>query len=370
MYKKYLITSFSVFYFCICIISGQEGKWTDRLYAEANVHYGFIMPHHTFIYYCLEDHIRGFQFNIGLHTNGEKLWQQQYNYPGIGIGFYHSNLGNDDIFGKINALFFYVDRYYFKVNKRFNLGNRISFGMSHITKKYDLQTNHFDYAIGTKFNVYLNYSLEFLYQFTPKSQFKLGFGLSHTSNGHFRDPNKGLNIATSLFGYTYSFKNPVYPVVPKDIETEGQNKNQVIFSGIYGMKEISLRYNDMYYVTAFSTEYERKIFRNFWIGGALTFYYDPSVKKEIEIDYGPTSESDKIRYTFNLSYELRMGRLSYILQPGIYIRNKYPKAGRISNRIGIRYQVSNRIIASVAIKAHWFAIADFTEWSAGYKLFK
>ena len=74
-----------------------------------------------------------------------------------------------------------------------------------------------------------------------------------------------------------------------------------------------------------------------------------------------------IRISINLSYELKMGRISYVFQPGFYLKNAYVKTGMISNRIGLRYQINDRLLAAVTIKAHWISVADFIEWGIGYR---
>jgi len=104
------------------------------------------------------------------------------------------------------------------------------------------------------------------------------------------------------------------------------------------------------------------------VGLALNTYYDSSLKKELELDSTKASKGDLIRVSLNLSYELKMGKVSYIVQPGIYLKNAYTIPGSISNRIGVRYQINRHLLAAITIKAHWVAIADFIEWGVGYKI--
>ncbi|HEY4787674.1 MAG TPA: acyloxyacyl hydrolase, partial [Bacteroidales bacterium] len=297
----------------------------------------------------------------------EKKWNNYYNYPRLGIGFYHSGLGNNEIFGQVNAVFGYFDRYFFPLNSRFNLGNRISFGVSYITKKFDLDNNYFDVAIGSNLNVYINYCLEGLVRVSPQMQMKLGLGMTHVSNGRFREPNKGLNLVTSFVGIQYSLSNPSKFILAQPKETDEPGKNQLILMGITGEKQISRRYSYSFWPTALSTEFAHKISRTSWLGAALTVYNDPSLKKEIELDGDTARKGDDLRITLNASYELKMGRFSTLFQPGIYLKNGYTKPGMISNKIGLRYQLNRHWLTSVAIKAHWFAIADFIEFGVGYR---
>jgi hypothetical protein len=351
-----------------CLYSfGQDVTLKDRLYFEADGHYGFVIPHMPAMAYFITDHVKGFQFNMGILTNGEKKWHSYYNYPRLGVGFYHSGLGNDEVYGKVSALFGYFDRYFFKLDKPFNIGSRLSFGLSYITKKYDLKNDYFDVVIGSNINVYINYSVEGLVRVSPLVQMKLGFGITHFSNGRFREPNKGINLATTFVGFQYSFKDPTKIISTHPDETDEPGKNQFIVMGAIGEKQISRKYDYSYWPTALSGEFAHKISYTSWIGLALTAYYDPSLKKEIELEGDTAKNGDNIRLALNFSYELKMGRFSYVFQPGFYLKNAYKEAGAVSNKVSLRYQVNPRWLAAITIKAHYPAIADFIEWGVGYR---
>ena len=287
------------------LLQAQQPSFKDRLYVEADVHYGFVMPHISPIAYFITDHVKGFQLNVGIHTFGDKKWQQYYNYPRLGIGFYHSGLGNNEVFGQVNALFGYMDRYFFRADRRFNIGNRLAFGMAYINKKYDLRENYFDVAIGSHVNVYINYSLEGLIRLSPVTQIKLGLGMMHVSNGRFKEPNKGLNLITTFVGLQYSFHNPGTSIVAEPKETDEPGRNQLMIACSMGKKQISRKYDYSYTPTALSLEYARKVSRTSWIGMAFTTYYDPSLKKEIEMKKSITGLDFALLYpnlimTYNL----------------------------------------------------------------------
>lgn len=347
---------------------GQDPSFKDRLCFEADANYGFVMPHLKSIAYFVDEHIKGYQFNVGILTNGEKKWHNYYNYPRLGIGFYHSNLGNSQIYGHVSALYGYFDRYFFKLNSRFNLGNRLAFGIGYINKKFDLQDNYFDLAIGSHVNVYINYGLEGLVRISPLVQMKLGLGMTHVSNGRFKEPNQGLNMITSFVGVQYSLNDPYKYITNESKETDEPGRNQLILMGSAGEKQISRKYTYTYWPTSLSAEYARKISRTSWVGLAISTYLDPSLKKEIEMEGDTAKNGDNIRIALNFSYELKMGRFSYIFQPGFYLKNSYTKPGTISNKIGLRYQLNRRWLTGITIKAHWLAIADFIEWGIGYRL--
>ncbi len=324
------------------------------------------MPHRDYISFFVREHIQGFQVNAGLFTNGRKNWHKSYNYPQLGIGWHHSGLANHDVYGTMNAIYGYVDRYYLNRKRRFNFGNKLSLGGAFINKKFDLETNGTNLAIGSKLNAYVSYSFESSFRISPNIDMKLGAGITHVSNGSFRQPNKGLNFLTSFTGFSYSFNKNI-SVEPLELE-EDSSKHQFLVVACLGYKQISRKYDNSYLVEGISGEYAHVINGNSWGGAAITIYHDPSLKKEIWMDDTIRSKfNDNIRVALNLSYELKMGHISYVFQPGVYLKNSYKKPGVISNRLSVRYQFTDRMCASFTIKAHWFAIADFFEWGIGYR---
>lgn len=365
--RKYIVIFISVCFF-VNKVSGQNTHWSQRMYVEANYHYGYLMPHSDFISYFVKEHIQGLQLNVGFIATGDKSWHHSYNFPRIGLGFHSSNLSNRDVYGQMNALFAYADRYYFNWNSRFNFGNRIAFGAAYINKKFDLHDNRTNLAIGSKLNAYINYSIETLIRINPYLDYKLGGGITHVSNGNISQPNKGLNFFTAFTGLTYTFHQPEYILTPTQNDDEGNYKHQFSLITSFGRKQISRKYNESFTVVGLSGEYSHLIARNSWGGAALSIYHDPSIKREIELsDSSKVKFSDKIQLTFNLVYELKMGRISYVFQPGFYLKNAYTANGSVINKLALRYQLNKNLTAGVTIKAHWFAIADLFEWSFAYR---
>lgn len=348
-------------------ISAQNISFWDRIYLEGNSHYGFVVPHHRYIAYFIEDHVKSNQINIGIHTTGNKNWHKYYNYPDVGIGFYYSGLGNDHVYGKMTAVYAYAERYFFNRAGTFNISNRMAYGFSYLNKKYDINSNNFDVVIGSHLNVFLSYSVLTTLRINQQFIFKLGLGLTHTSNGNFRLPNRGLNLVTTFAGLQYSLRPYVVHKTEK-LASEGEfERNQYIVTFGTGTKQIDIPQADQAMPLALSLEYGRRVTQTGWLGASANFYYDPSVRKKIEWSEDTASTWDNLRITLNFSYELRFGKLGYIIQPGIYLKNSYSVVGVISNRLGLRYHFNKRFVAGATIKAHWFAIADFVEFGIGYK---
>jgi len=351
-------------------VNSQDLFNKKQLYFEGYYHYGFVAPHHDYMAYFINEHVQGFQVNAGIFTSGNKYWNRYYNYPRMGLGYYHSGLGNKDIYGHLDAFYLYVDRTFLNLNNRFNFGNRISFGIGSISKIFDLNSNSYNVAIGTKLNVFIQYNLEGSVKLSPLMLIKTGLSFIHSSNGSIKEPNKGINVISSFIGLQYSLSNQIQNIKRDSPIDSSSAKNQFIPSIAFGWKSISRLQSYEYPVYSVSFEYSRKISNSSWFGIALTGYLDRSIKKEFEIQITPDStfkSSDYFSIALNPSYEMKMGRLSFLFQPGIYLKHSVKEYGLITNRIGLRYCFQNNIIVGLSIKKHWLAQADFIEWGLGYR---
>jgi len=362
------ILFFSFFSFIYLSNTLCQSSWKDRLQIEGISHYGFLLPADDPIEYFITDHITGYQLNVGIQTNGSEKWQKDYNYPILGVGYYHSGLSNASIYGTVNAIFFYVDRKFLNFNNRFNIGNKVEYGFGYVSKVNNLQTNPFNVAISSHLNIFLSYSLNTTVRITPLLDFKVGLGFSHLSNGRLYSPNKGLNFITSSAGFQYSFSNQTNNIINSFKDVNEASKNKLILTVGAGKKQLYRKSSDRFWVSSVSAEYARHLFRNSYVGFALNTYYDKSLKKELEYKNLPFKENDYWRMSLNLSYEIQMGHFSYLFKPGIYLINPFKNVGKMSNRLVLRYSINDHWLTSVAVKAHWVSIADVIEWGIAYRL--
>ena len=339
----------------------QKNNWN----AEIKYHYGFIAPHHNSITYYLEEHVKGIELNVGWKTNGAKQWHRDYKYPYLGAGYYHSGLANDRIFGKANALFLYLNSNRGLFQNRISVYNKLSFGLSHISEKFDLYENHYNISIGSHINAFLQGTIGMQYNIHPKFLLKVGASFTHMSNGRFRVPNQGLNIITTSLGINYALTPDRLNYFPS--KTEEKEDFGFTFISAIGWKQVSHRVKGNFLASSLIFDVDLLKFKKRKYGFGFDFFYDESTKKQYEFDKIEFTESDK-NYSIaaHLSYITDVGRTSFVVQPGLYLWNYNSVSGRISNRLGIRYRFSDHFLFNISVKAHWVAIADYLEWGIGY----
>lgn len=349
----------------------QDSSLVSRLALSIEPRWGFVAPHHDYMSYFIEENVNSIQVNVGLLTRGTKAWHSYFNYPQIGLGFYHSGLGNPAVYGTMNALYLYVDRKFLPQQNRFNLGNRIAFGASLLSKHYDKETNPQNIIIATTLNAYIQYDVIAYYRITPRTNLRWNIGFTHASNGSIRDPNKGFNIVTTGLGIQYTMADERTVFKPDPSTLNDPRTHQLNIGMIYGCKSISRLDNQVYHVSGISTEYMRQINPTTLIGAEAVAYWDPSNEEESDANNANSyKDIHNLNITLNGNYALKMGRVYFVFQPGLYLLNKVKPYSLITNKVALRFQATPKLFASIAIKAHWLAKADFIEFGIRYNILK
>ncbi|PKQ60839.1 hypothetical protein BZG02_17705 [Labilibaculum filiforme] len=136
--------------------------------------------------------VRSIFLSIGINDTRNIHSSKYYHQPTTGISLSYSNFGNDSILGKAYGIMpFIMFRPWGNHQKAWSL--KFGIGGSYFTKTFEDSEQNL--AIGSN----LTWSFQaFLYRelFTlNRMKFRLGAGYLHSSNGHTKLPNMGLNSA-------------------------------------------------------------------------------------------------------------------------------------------------------------------------------
>ena len=74
---------------------------------EIRGHYGFTIPHHSYMNYLIKSNIFIGEINYSIKTDGTRPWQHTWRFPELGVGYLMGGLGNINIFGFSQSLFFF-----------------------------------------------------------------------------------------------------------------------------------------------------------------------------------------------------------------------------------------------------------------------
>ncbi|MCK8061726.1 acyloxyacyl hydrolase, partial [Fusibacter sp. A2] len=224
-------------------------------------------------------------------------------------------------------------------------------GPAYVEKTFDRKTNYKNAAIGSHVNAFLQLQADLNVRVTYNTYVFAGLSLSHLSNGSYKKPNAGVNIATVKIGAGYNFgevkiHKPVSSTTTArldDARLERVNEQtwsyRAILSG--GLKEISPIGGSRYGVGSLSFEVSRKHLTYTRFSGSFDMFYDASDYHALVYDIGYDSEGLSKLQTMKLGlaagYELLFGRVAVNLQLGAYLYAKQTSEGRLYQRYTLRY---------------------------------
>ncbi|OQX78483.1 MAG: hypothetical protein B6D61_05380 [Bacteroidetes bacterium 4484_249] len=379
-------------------VSALEPEGTDTTTANYNKHYaiklsyqaGNVFPTNNF-YRGTDSH--GNQTNknaapikyyhsasmqIGRQTDGSKLWQQLYAYPYWGIGLSGINFFNQNELGTPSAIYAFINAP-FRRWEKFSLNYEIGFGIAFNWQPFNEDYNYYQIVIGSKKTAYFDAGLDITYQLSKRFNASVGYSLTHFSNGGIVQPDYGVNLGGLKIGIKYLFKDRPQFIKKEIPEYKKENEwliainpgiKQVIFDTAY-RKYVRVNYKVLGITSTYNWQTHHK---SKW-GAGIDFSYDGAINAQIDITDNKISKVeypfiDKFSIGIYPSYELVCNKLSIILQSGIYILRKKinGRAPLFYQRIGVKYHILQNAFIGINVRAFEFTVADYIEWSIGYRI--
>ncbi len=365
MDQKFIAYSIFFFFFISSVqLSAQKEMFFNAL--ELNYTPGFIMPHNKSIDYMIKDYTSGFNINLVKQTTGKEQWEQIYHKPRLGYGFYHGTLGNNNVYGKSYSLYSFFEGPFWNYQNDFKINYRLSYGISYVSKTFDLYENYNNIAIGSNLNIHFSLMLNAALSITDQFTFVSGVNFTHFSNGKVKSPNKGLNVVSANAGMRYM----LYPVKYKensDVEIPPvKDKNSFTAFWAHGVKDFNRFNKTKYYISSFTLNFEHKYKHWGRYGMGTDLFYDNSLKNFINKEKDPGNLNPELfRLGIHGSHDFIVGDLALSLQLGYYVYNKIFYITNLYSRVGIKYNPYKNWHTKISLKSH-NANAEFIEFGIGY----
>jgi hypothetical protein len=345
---------------------------------ELRIHRGGIMPNNSTLDHLLTDPYTSLEMRFGWQSYGHSSWNQLFNNPIYGFGYYQSVLHAKDYLGNPSALYFFFNAP-FKKGRRLEFRYDVGVGVSYDFTEYDPDLNPENDLIGSNINVYFSGALEAVYKMTERSDISLGVDLTHFSNGRTRTPNKGVNLIGFNMGYRYYimtnkrydfFKlaekkrpNPYFTELP---EFKPYIEYYTVFSGGVTTTELTKADRNLKYgAGSITIDAVRHYSHASKYGVGFDIFYDGSQQESYE---GSSPGSKELwYYGVHIGHELKIFRFTAIVQLGFNLVERISK-GDIYSRISLRYDINDKVFARVGLKTLNGAAADFIEWGVGYTI--
>lgn len=360
---------FVFFMWCCCFFSSPElsaqTKITDDLNITINYHNGFILPEYSNLGYLVHKKVQSASLNISKITTGKNDWEQVYNYPEYGFSLFYTTLGNDNVNGREIALFPYFHLNFIS-RKRFSLYNQTGLGIGYVSRKFDLQSNYLNVAVGSHLNFHFNFKIGASYQVLKKVRLQSGISFDHLSNGNLSNPNLGLNFVTLYSGVSYMVGSSSEKKKGNPSPHQSDHHFEFIYSP--GMKHPRSLDPKFYFTSSLTFEYKWEPLRTIHFGLGADLFYDASTKVEmLAANSTRFSKSDYYRSGIHLSQEFVYNRLSLILQEGVYLLLT-DQVGHhtMYNRGIVRYKATDHFFFQFSMKSH-LNILDYPEFGLGVR---
>ncbi|TLX73916.1 acyloxyacyl hydrolase [Labilibacter sediminis] len=371
--KQQIILVIILFLFQSIAINGQQFETKDTVnnkqtYITARYSYGFTIPHHVSMLYLLEDFVHGVELNYGVANFSKNHWGSYFNYPEMGIGAMYTTLGNKEVFGNAYAVYPYVN-FHISRKKRFNASYKVGVGLGYSDTPYDLAENPENRVFGSKFNIYVGFGLLTDYKISNHLSLLGAFTLNHWSNGAVQKPNHGVNVASVTAGVKYHLSEEDYPTIEK-VRAPKSKKKEFIGVLSMGRSHSHSLYTQKHWSASLNLNYlwHSSAKRACGVGADVIYYGDAPYY----FDYASETDDEFTTADFMYggllgSYNVFLNRVTMVMQLGVYVFYETKPDQPLYTRLGLRYNINDRLLANFSVKAGFFK-SEFLEFGLGYRI--
>jgi hypothetical protein len=349
------------------VFSQKKMTGTKDFYIKVAPTYGFIFEQHSVIHKLIKGYIPGIEVDFVKPTTGSKRWHRENNFPEVGLSLNVIDFSNPKQLGYCFALSPYIE---IPLNKKERASRpvvRILWGISYLNKKFDINTDPKDIAIGSHLNTFVQWKVLWHLKLSNKLRLEPGLSFAHASNGRSQVPNLGLNVVSLNLGLTYKFHGEVTKVALQDSSPTWKSKHEILVWDGAGFNEHEPATGSKYFSNTFGVNYYYNVRNTHKWGGGFDIDYDLQNAYHLKTSGHPAqSWLDLVQLGVKACYAYNIGRVSLPIEMGYYVVSKPKEDGPIFHRIGVRYYCKNGLMFNFTMKSHWAVAAHF-DYGLGYR---
>jgi len=306
---------------------------------EANMLAGKVFKHEAKFTLPIPAISTGADVNLIWNTYGRKEWQQRRRYPRLGLGLMYINYGIDHVYGQLAGIYPNITLP-LVTGKKVEWTLRIGDGIGYITRKYSRinPVDTINIAMGSHLNDLLMLVTDVRYSINRHWDVQAGANITHISNGSFRKPNLGVNMAGGHVGIRY------FPITSRPAHIDGGLKplsNRYLFQFRGGMSLVSsYTAGGPLYTVYLATGYiSRRWHSNNKVFAGIDYSYHSNIYAFMLNNRLAAGHEAQRSYksAILVGNEFMLGRVGVTLQAGIYIKQAYLYNADIYQKIGGSY---------------------------------
>lgn len=326
------------------------------------------MQHRATIGHLITGFVPMYEINIVKPSDGSKLWHLENNKPDVGITFSLIDFNNPKVLGQSISIAPFIEIPLNKKERATRVIFRTSWGMSYLTKRFDIRENHKNIAIGSNWNAFVQFRFQWNINLSKRFRIEPGFGISHVSNGRMQVPNLGLNLISLNLGLTYKLSDPKSEITFVDSSTKVKSRHELLTWAAFGINEKDPPGGPKLPAYTLSFNYFYNVRNTHKVGVGLDVYYEESHIKDLEHFKKPHDTFvEKLRTGIKFAYSYNVGRISFPIEMGYYLFSPYNDDGPFFHRFGLRYTGEKGLFLQIGMKSHWIVAYHF-DLGVGYRL--
>lgn len=354
---------------CLPLLGFSQKKLTGSsdYYIKVAPTYGFILEHRSTIGHLVKGYIPGLEVDFVKPTRGNKKWHHENNFPDIGIAFNFIDFANPKQLGYCYAVSPFIEWPLNKKVRASRLVMRLNWGVSYLTKRFDIERDHKNIAIGSHWNTYFQMKWFWHLNINERLRVEPGLSFAHASNGRSQVPNLGLNVISFNLGVNYKIRNNTPSVPLEDSASVWPSKHELLVWNACGFNEHEPPTGPKYFANSFGVNYYYNVRNTHKWGFGSDVFYESQNKYHME-QSGITVNgwTDMLQLGVKACYAYNVGRISFPIEMGYYALSKSKEDGPIYHRIGIRHYCKNGLMLNFTMKSHWAVAAHF-DYGIGYR---
>jgi hypothetical protein len=338
-------------------------KFTDNLFIEGRTSFSFLIAHRPNLEGYPQKHFFMHQLNIGKKTSGRLPWQQLYHRPDMGISLFFTDIGQNKYTGFAVASLAFIQFPYLRW-KHAQVNFKLALGPGWVEKKFDRINNYKNVVTGTHLNAAIQLTQSFEWQLTSNQFMSLGACLTHFSNGAFKLPNLGINLAGLQLSYKYRFSN--IEKTPEELPAFIKKMRYILHYST-GLKQVYPVLGKQYFIYNFAASALYQYHQKGSAGVSVDFFKDASVSNQMLFD---TDSLNDVKSNLQIGiagvYQVEIGKIAIPLSAGYYAYNNYKTLPPVYLKFGVCYYLTPHLNINFNLKSH-YAKADFFSYGIGYK---
>lgn len=336
---------------------------TSNMFIEARGNYSILMAHRPNLQSYPNSHFGMYELNFGKKMSGLKRWQQLYHFPDVGLSLFYTSIGQNKYTGFASACLAYIQFPYARFKKsHFNF--KLGLGPGWVEKKFDRLNNYKNLVTGTHLNAAIQLTQSYEWQLNKSNYLSIGICLTHFSNGAFKLPNLGVNLAGLQVGYRYKFNE-----IKKSLldTAKFEKKIQYVLAYSAGLKQVYPVLGKQYFLSNFSATVLNNYKEKGSVGILIDLFKDGSVNHQMNYDTDSTNNGkSNLQIGLGGVYEVAIDRFTIPMAAGFYVFNNYKELPTMYLKFGLNYYINEHIHISFNLKSH-YAKADYFSYGIGYR---